>query len=137
MPKLPEQYSAMHDYERMYNIWKETPKYKREGMTLGVTALKTFRRQMVNLLILIIVVVGLFLMGPFITSFNIDFIENNQDDTSSGIILFLLTLFVTLIHKVLFSQLMYRFSWLGINLNNAFTMMIYCKALKFSSLANK
>ena len=84
-----------------------------------------------------IVVVFLNLLNPFLTSFNIDYIQNHNDDIGYGIFLFFVTLLVQMTVSVLYAQLIYRFSMLGVDLNNAFVMMIYGKAFRFSCLANK
>jgi len=48
-----------------------------------------------------------------------------------------MTLVCTFVHKLLFEQLFYRFAQIGINLSNSLTMMVYCKSLKYPSLAEK
>lgn len=43
----------------------------------------------------------------------------------------------TIVRCLFETQMMYRFTILGINLTNSLTMMIYCKSLKYASVAEK
>jgi len=79
MPKLPPSLATEQEYNHMYNIWMTTTKSKTEGLTLSKVFLKTFKKQWIEIIILIFVVVSLFTLGPFFTSFNIDYIKNHQD----------------------------------------------------------
>lgn len=74
---------------------------------------------------------------PILTALNIDYLTNNRDDIEVGILLFLLTLVVSIVHRIAFSQYLYRFQNLGIRLSNVVTMIIYNKSLKYSPLADK
>jgi len=67
-----------------------------------VAALKTFKGQIIRLTLILLICTGFTLIGPFLTSLNIDYIDFYQDDTNYGIQLFVLTLTVTLVNKILF-----------------------------------
>lgn len=85
----------------------------------------------------IFVVVILFMASPVLTALNIDYLTNHRDNLNHGIFLFILTIIVTLSHRILFSQYLYRFMNLGIRLSNIVTMIVYNKSLKYSPLADK
>ena len=79
----------------------------------------------------------LFLSFPVITALNTDFLDNKKDDIERGIILFLATILISIVHRLTFSQFFFRFTNLGIRLSNVVTMIIYHKSLKYSPMANK
>lgn len=101
------------------------------------TILKAYTSEFILIAILLFLVVGLFIMNPLLTAFNIDFIQNYQGDTQYGIILFTATFIANALLKLSFAQLMYRYNFIGINMKNSLNMMIYCKSLRYSSTANK
>jgi ABC-type bacteriocin/lantibiotic exporter with double-glycine peptidase domain len=49
----------------------------------------------------------------------------------------LLTLFISVIQRIIFSQYFYHFMNLGIRLSNVVTMIVYNKSLKYAPLADK
>jgi len=61
----------------MHNIWKSTTKVKREGFTLLKVFFKTFKKEWIQILFLILLIVTLELLSPFITAYNINYIQNN------------------------------------------------------------
>jgi len=78
-----------------------------------------------------------YMLRPFATSLSIDYIQNHQGDIRYGIGIFFLIFLITFINQVTFTHLLYRFTLIGLNLANGLTMLIYCKSLKYSSLASK
>lgn len=82
-------------------------------------------------------VITLFLVRPLLTSINIDFIQNHRGDINYGIQLFFLTLIVSILHRLSFTQGIYQFSMLGLKLSNTLNMLIYAKSLKYSPIADK
>lgn len=78
-----------------------------------------------------------YMATPFLTTWNIDYIRNHQGDIQYGVILFLATIFATVVHKIFFSQFFYNFTFFGINIKNCLNMMIFTKSLRYSTLADK
>jgi ATP-binding cassette, subfamily C (CFTR/MRP), member 1 len=95
-----------------------------------------FKNQIIWILLLLFWVTLLFMAMPFLTSFNIQYIQSSRD-VSKGIMLFGLTILVCMVQKISFAQLMYKFEFIGIQWCNCLNMMIYNKSLKYSTLANK
>ena len=89
------------------------------------------------ILVQMVLMVGLNLLNPFATSFNINYIQEHSGNIRYGLLLFFGTLLLQIIVSILYAQLIFKFSSLGVDLNNAFVMMIYGKAFRFSCLASK
>ena len=94
-------------------------------------------KEWIFLLVSIIFTGSLFMFFPVLTALNVDYLENHRDDVTKGILLFLLTFAVSVLHRVVFSQYFYRFMNLGIRLSNVVTMIVYDKALRYSPTADK
>ena len=97
----------------------------------------THKAEFLKSLALAIWMVFLYLVRPLLTSINIDFIQNHQGDVKYGIQLFFLTLIVSILHRVTWTQFVYKFSMLGLKLSNTMNMLIYQKSLKYSPIADK
>ena len=108
-----------------------------EGWTLIRALFRLYLREWIILIFVIVFFVFLFDMFPILVGLNIDYFENHRDDLERGILMFLLTLVVSIVHRLTFSQFLYRFMELGIRLSNVITMIVYHKALKYSPMADK
>ena len=97
----------------------------------------THKGDFLKIFALIVWVIILYLVRPLLTSINIDYIQNHQGNVNYGIQLFFLTLVVSILHRVSFTQVMYKFSMLGLKLANTMNMLIYAKSLKYSPIADK
>ena len=137
MPSLPSSNTTQPLYSRIWAQWVNTPRRPTSGVTLALSATKTFKKEILIILIQMILVVSLNLLNPFLTSFNISYIQDKTNDISIGLLLFFATLMVQILSSIVYAQLIYKFSMLGVDLNNAFAMMIYGKASRFSCLASK
>lgn len=118
-------------------VWQSVPDGSSPGWKLIKTLLINYKAEIGKLLLLLFLNVIFYIAPVLLTSYNIDYIQSHRGDLQYGIILFLLTLFVEVGHKLSFSQTMYRFSFFGLKLYNTINMMIYHKSLKYSTLANK
>lgn len=137
MPALPESYSTATEFNKFQDIWSNIGKSKSEGWTIIRALLKLHSREWAQMFIAVFIVVILFMASPVLTALNIDYLTNHKDNLQQGILLFLLTIVVTLLHRIIFSQYLYRFMNLGIRLSNIVTMIVYNKSLRYSPLADK
>ena len=137
MPTLPDKYSTSAQFNKFHNIWQNMQRSKSEGWTLIRALLKLHKKEWLLLFLAIFVTVTLFMSFPLLTALNIDYLQNHRDDLTRGIILFLMTFFISVIHRIVFSHYFFQFMNLGIRLSNVVTMIIYNKSLKYSPVANK
>ena len=137
MPELPEKYTTEAQFNKFHNIWQNMEKSKREGWTLIKALFKLHFKEWMLLWLAILVVDILFMSFPLLTAVNIDYLDNHRDNVTRGILLFLLTFFISVTHRIIFSQYFFRFMNLGIRLSNVVTMIVYNKSLKYSPTANK
>ena len=121
----------------MKQQWDSTSPCKSEGYTLILVTGKTFLKQVSKLIFFLLLVVVLWVLTPYITAANIDYIAKHAGQINYGLLLFGLTVLNSFVHKTIFCHMVYQFDSLSTNITNVLKMMIYCKSLRFNSLANK
>ena len=98
---------------------------------------RVFGCELVKLVVLCFFTEMLYLTYPILIYFNIDYLQNHRDDINYGIILFILTILVSFLYNLVYTNLKYLFKILGVNVSTHLNLLIFNKSLKYSLSSNK
>jgi hypothetical protein len=99
--------------------------------------LKVFGNEIIKLIILCFLTEMLYLSYPILIYYNIDYLQNHRDDINYGIALFIITIGVSFLYNLVYTNLKYLFKILGVNVSTHLNLLIYDKSLKYSLSSNK
>jgi ABC-type bacteriocin/lantibiotic exporter with double-glycine peptidase domain len=74
---------------------------------------------------------------PVLIYFDIDYINNGQENLSQGIMLFILTTLGFLLFNIVNTYRLYLINYFGVHLSSTINLVIFNKALKFPTLSNR
>jgi uncharacterized membrane protein (DUF485 family) len=106
-------------------------------MGLFSMLLKVFGGELLRLVILSIVVEAFYLSYPVLIYFNVDYLQNHREDLNYGIILFAITILVSFMYNLTYTNLKYRFKSLGVNISTHLNLLIFHKSLGYSLVGEK
>lgn len=99
--------------------------------------LKVFGCDLVKLVILCILTEVFYLCYPILIYYNIDYLQNHRDNVNYGIVLFTITIVISFLYNLTYTNLKYLFKILGVNISTHLNLLIYHKSLKLSLSSNK
>lgn len=122
----------------MKTNFEGTKRSKREGFTLIKILLKTFYCQFLTILGFLTVFVSIQSLSPYLTALIMRYISHRDDyEPYYGGLLFGLILLLQLVKSLSEAHVGYRLTNLGVTLTNSLTLLIFTKALRYPSIAEK
>jgi hypothetical protein len=99
--------------------------------------LKVFGCELLKLVILCILTEVFYLSYPILIYYSIDYLQNHRDNINYGIVLFSITIAISFLYNLVYTNLKYLFKILGVNISTHLNLLIYYKSLKYSLSSNK
>lgn len=106
-------------------------------MGLFKMLLKVFGCELLKLIVLCVLTEVFYLSYPILIYYNIDYLQNQRDNVNYGIMLFVITIIVSFLYNLTYTNLKYLFKILGVNISTHLNLLIYHKSLKYSLSSNK
>jgi hypothetical protein len=98
---------------------------------------KVFGGELLKLVLLCFLTEIFYLSYPILIYYNIDYLQNHRDDINYGVMLFVITIIVSFLYNLTYTNLKYLFKILGVNVSSHLNLLIYNKSLKYSLSSNK